>query len=326
MYPLRVAFAGLAHSHPFTDASNMMTLRQSGAKVELVGVTDSDKRKAASFADSFGCPVSASIDALANTKPDLVIATPRPEEIVPYDTTLLRRTNAQLFFNKTVAATQMQFNQWCGAVEAVPGRVSTASVLRFAPKIAELAKRVETASVWGIRVLVQHDIQMFLEEDRKWQDDPENGGGTLVTLGVHAWEMINRVFPVAVADSHVAGWMSLPEKSISCSEEVASLNGVLRLARGEPIPYNVMVTGVPGPEVYGLEVFTSEGLQSSHLDFPNPDISIGYMELASELLYRTSRGEGVAPWDSAKTVVGNTIRIAQALRGNRHIEKRQRHV
>ena len=73
--PLRVAFAGLAHSHPAADAANVTV---SGGRV--VAVFDEDARAAADFAERFGGVATLSLGALAAESPDLIIATPRPDE------------------------------------------------------------------------------------------------------------------------------------------------------------------------------------------------------------------------------------------------------
>src|SRR5690606_24217140 len=106
--------------------------------------------------------------------------------------------------------------------------VGTASVLQFAPAIVSLSEHVNASTVRGVRVLAQHDIGMFLEPDRKWQDTPTEGGGTLVTVGYHAWAMVNGVFPGASA-VEVAGRRFLSPGSQSSSEEYAELSCMLEL-------------------------------------------------------------------------------------------------
>lgn len=326
MAALRVAFAGLAHSHPFSDASSIEACRAQGAEVEFVGVYDADEEKRAEFAERFACGETISLEELATRNPDLVIATPRPSETARVARVLLRETSAVVFFNKVIAATDAHLTEWQEAVSSAPERVGTSSVLRFAPAIAALAERTFDVEVWSIRVLAQHDIDMFLVPDRMWQDDPTVGGGTLVTVGLHAWEMIGRILPDAVLDSGVTGWIQRSPQARTQSEQTAQMSGTLRLLDGRRVPYSVLVAGVPGPEVYAIDVLTSSGMQSVRLSSFSPEESLGFKELAVALLSKAEQGVVVAPWSTARPIVTNTIRAAQALRGSTRTEMSQRNV
>jgi len=323
---LRIAFAGLAHSHPFTDATNLLALREQGEDIALVAAYDSDAGTLSEFARRFAIREVSSLDDVAAAGPDLIIATPRPHEMARTVEPLLRGTEAQLFFNKVVAASKAQLSEWQEAISPASDRVGTSSVLRFAPAIVNIAERVRGADVQMVRVLAQHDLGMFLAPDRQWQDDPARGGGTLVTVGTHAWEMIGRVFPGAIADDHVSGWVHHSPSSRSASEDGAAMNGTFALPDGTSIPYSIVIGGSPGPEIFSIDVFTSDGVLRADLEHPNPGHSLGYAELARTLISRTSRGLSTAPWSSAQTVIGNTIRTAHALRGSPRTGKSPRHV
>lgn len=321
MTTLRIAFAGLAHSHPFTDARNLRALQDRGEDITLIGAYDSDASVLSEFADRFAVTAASSLEELAMTGPDLVIATPRWHEVPHTAELLLRNSDAQLFFNKVVAASDEQLSRFNQAISGAPHRVGTSSVLRFAPTIEDLAERVRSADVQAVRVLAQHDISIFLAPDRRWQDDPSRGGGTLVTVGTHAWEMIDAIFPGAVADGDVSGWTRRGSESRSSSEEAAAMTGTFTVQDGARIPYSIVIGGSPGPEIYSVDIFTSTELLRVRLEHPSLGHSLGYAELAHALLSRTSRGLATAPWSSARTVVSNTIRTAQALRCISHTGK-----
>ncbi|KAM9866429.1 hypothetical protein ACIFOC_00633 [Leucobacter aridicollis] len=323
MTPIRIAFAGLAHSHPVSDASNLARLRHAGSPVEVVGVFDSDAALAAAFAARFGCEIAPTLAALADTRPDLVILTARPHETAPFVRELLATTGALVFANKVVAGTAAQLAAWEAAIAGDQDRVGTSSVLRFAPALRALAARVAGSEVWGVRVLAQHDIEMFLAPDRAWQDDPARGGGTLVTAGIHAWEMLDAVLPGAELAGDVSGWTHRSPGSRSASEEVAQLAGTLAVPDRRDVQFGITVTGTPGPERYAIDVFTATGTLSVSLEFPHPHDSLGFAELAAALVDNTQGGRATAPWDSARAVATNTIRAAQALRGTHHTEKSQ---
>lgn len=323
MSPIRIAFAGLAHSHPVSDASNLARLRDTGSPVEFVGVYDSDDALATAFAGRFGCGIAPTLAALADTQPDLVILTARPHETAPFVSELLAATDAFVFANKVVAGTAPQLAAWEAAIVGDQDRVGTSSVLRFAPELRALAARVADSEVWGVRVLAQHDIEMFLAPDRAWQDDPARGGGTLVTAGLHAWEMLGAVLPGAELVGDVSGWIHRSPSSRSASEETAQLAGTVAVPGRREVQFGMTVTGTPGPERYAVDVFTSSGTLSVSLEFPHPHDSLGFAELAAALLENTRGGRATAPWASARAVATNTIRAAQALRGTHHTEMSQ---
>jgi predicted dehydrogenase len=310
--PLRVAFAGLAHSHPHTDAMNARAL---GA--EVVGVHDADAAAGSAFAARFGGSAVGTVAELAGLRPDLVIATPLPHE-VDHFLLALGAGVAPVFVNKVIAATGEQLAEVERAVSTSSVPVGTSSVLRFAPAVVALAAEVALDEVLGIRVHAQHDNAAFQLADRSWQDDPQRGGGTLVTVGVHAWEMLDAVLPGAtlVAGS---GWARVRQGSATASEDAAGVDGRLRLP-GVPheVPVQLLVTGTPGADAYRVDVVTAAGIQSVSLggdDGDDANETLGFRGLIRALLDAAVRGSTVAPWSSARVVVANTIRAAEIARG-----------
>ncbi|MDQ0614489.1 putative dehydrogenase [Microbacterium sp. W4I4] len=306
--PLRVAFAGLAHSHPSTDAANAL---EHGA--EVVAVHDADAAAAADFAARFGGAATDSIEELLESRPDVVIATPRPHETVP----LLRAladAAVPVFFNKVVAATGAQLHAWEEALAGASASVGTASVLRFAPGLEQLAVGLAGTQIIGLRVHAQHANAGFQVPGRSWQDDPAAGGGTLVTVGVHAWEMIDRILPGATFQP-VSGWTSRLDGSTTRSEDAAGVEGLLTAPDGRTIPVQVLVSGVPGPDRYAIEAVTASGVHSLELDVGDAIDALGFAGLMRALLRDAPHGRVPAHWREARTVVVNSIRAAESARG-----------
>ena len=104
------------------------------------------------------------------------------------------------------------------------------------------------------------------------------------------------------------------------------MTGTLVLPDESLIRYSIFIGGSPGPEVFSLNVFTPTELLRAEVKHPDPSHSVGYAELARTLLSRTSENLTTAPWNSAQSVVRNTVRTAQALRGIPHTGKSLRHV
>jgi predicted dehydrogenase len=309
--PVRVAFAGLAHSHPYTDAQNLVAL---GA--DVVGVHDGQAQAGSEFAARFGGVAVSSLAGLRTLRPDLVIATPRTEESATFLSALTGALAAvPVFFNKVVAATATQLAEWERAVDRSSGPVGTSSVLRFAPALEHLSAGVVPGEVLGIRVRAQHDNAAFQRPGRDWQDDPAHGGGTLVTVGAHAWELVDRVLPGAALAEGV-GWTARRTGSRTRSEDAGGLDGRLRVAGSDQtIPVQLLVSGVPGPDAYAVEVVTATGIRSVELDVSDANEALGFAGLIRALLATSAEGQVPAPWARARTVVENTIRAAELARG-----------
>lgn len=308
MTALRVAFAGLAHSHPLADAANA---RAQGC--EVVGVHDADADAAAAFATRFGGVAVGGVDELRGLAPDLVIATPRPDEALPF----LRALGAgriPVFFNKVVAATAEQLAAWDDEMRRASAPIGTASVLRFAPALLPFAARVSGADVLAVRVRAQHDNAGFPQPGREWQDDPQQGGGTLVTVGVHAWELLDAVLPGAeLVDA--TGWTRTGSGATTHSEDAGGIDAIVE-HDGARIPVQVLVTGIPGPDAYGIEVTTAAGAHSLELDVDDANTALGFAGLLTALVEAAREGRVAAPWRDARTVVAHTVRAAAIARGD----------
>lgn len=303
---LRIGFVGLAHSHPYSDAANALAL---GA--EIIGVTDPDLGRRADFARQFGCPDRESLADLCAERPDLVIATPHPDD-VPRSAAMLAASGAPAFFNKVVAATQRQLDAWDKAVCGIPSSmIGTSSVLRFAPEVQELRRATEDVDILGIRVVVQHDNALFRSAGREWQDDPAVGGGTLVTVGVHAWEMIDVLLPGAVLGGS-SGWVLRRTGSMTRSEDAAGVSGTLTLPGGARVPVEACVTGVPGPDRYVIEVTTARRIVTVDVGRGDVDANeaMGFAGLIRELVAAARIGQVPVDAAQSRTVVSNTIRAA----------------
>lgn len=307
--PLRVAFAGLAHSHPYTDAANVRAL---GA--EVVGVHDADAVAAGGFAERFGTVATASVVELLALRPDLVIATPRPHEVGPF-LRALGGGAVPVFVNKVIAATAAQLVEVDNVLAASATPVGTSSVLRFAPALAALARTIAGDDLLALRVHAQHDNAAFQLPGRAWQDDPHLGGGTAVTVGVHAWEMLDVLLPGAVL-AEGAGWTRTRRGSVTASEDAAGLDALVRVpGTGREVPVQVLVTGVPGEDAYAVDAVTATGRHSLVLDVDDANTALGFRGLIRALLDAAPHGAPPAPWSEARSVVANTIRAAEIARG-----------
>lgn len=307
--PLRVAFTGLAHSHPFTDAANVR-----GLGADVVAVHAADATQAADFAARFGATPVASVAELLACRPDVIVATPHPEDLAAtLDAFAAAGATVPLFFNKVVAATESQLMRWEAVLARSAQPVGTASVLRFAPAVDRFAAALADEQMLAIRVHAQHDSAVFRSPARAWQDDPRCGGGTLVTVGVHAWELVDRIVPGAVL-SVDTGWTATAPLTRTRSEDLGGIGGRLLCDGAAPIAVQALISGVPGPDRYALEVLTAQGVRTLELDVDDAVEALGFHALAQNLLREGREGRVPAPWPTGAAVVRNTVAAAAGAR------------
>ncbi|MGW8482477.1 hypothetical protein ACWGJP_05020 [Microbacterium sp. NPDC055903] len=294
---MRIAFAGVAHSHPFSDAANLLAR---GA--EPVGVWDGDdpvRRRL--FADRFAVPEFDTLPALLAAGADAVVATPRTPRASDV-AAACAAAGAPVFFNKTVAADAAGLAAW----EAIAHpRLSTSSVLRFAPELVRFAAELVDVRLHAVEVHAQHDIAGFLVEGADWQDDPAGAGGTLVNVGVHAWEMVDVLLPGGRAEIRSA-WRTRGDAP-TASELVGGVHADI-----DGISVSVTISGVGGPDRYAVRVWTDEGIRA--LVLADDADALGYGGTA-DAIAALARG-GAAPVDPRRTsaVYRNIIAAAEAAR------------
>lgn len=307
--PIRVGFCGLAHSHPYSDAEG---LRASGAR--LIGVHDANATRAADFSARFDCPVRSTVAALLADAPDVVIATPHPDDLIKHLAEIIP-ARIPVFLNKTVAADRSRLRRLDDALRhADPRQVGTASVLRFSPGLQRLRAQLRGA-VRRIEVHVRHDTALFLTPDRRWQDDPTVGGGTLVTIGTHAWEIVDVLAPGAKL---IAGRGTTRRNpgSTTLSEDEGVVVGELTQAGGGVAEVQATVSGASGPERYAVTVRSDRGSWHAELDTTHPRANLGYDGLVRAVLDAATTRTVPVSWAESRTVVSNTIEAALIARGD----------
>lgn len=186
--------AGLATSHPFTDARTL-------AKHAELAVWEQDPERLARFTEEHpGARVCGDLAELLATGPDGVVLTvPNPRAPAALEAAL--GTGAPVFMNKPAAASRAQLDA-LDRLE-IGDRVLSSSVLRFAPAFA--GQRVDPAEVLAVRATVRHDVGIWATGYNPWQDTPGEGGGTLVTMGVHGVELLVALLGPAVRLAGAAG-------------------------------------------------------------------------------------------------------------------------
>ncbi|WP_309104082.1 Gfo/Idh/MocA family oxidoreductase [Microbacterium sp.] len=293
----RVGFAGVAHSHPFTDAENLRT-----RGVRLAGVWDADDpRRLDEFTRRFDVPVCTRLNDLLEDGPDVVVATPRTPRAAEV-ARACASAGIPVFFNKTVAADAAGLDIW----DHLPaGRRFTTSVLRFAPSLVRLADDMADRTVHAIDVHVQHDIADFLVGARRWQDAPDGAGGTLMNLGIHAWEMLDVLLPGSTA--RMLSATAARGSADTASELVATVH-----AEVEGRAVSVTVSGVGGADRYAVRVTADDGVHDVRL--PQDPEGLGYHGTADAILQLAREEEEPVAAERTASVYRNAIAATELAR------------
>ena len=304
---MRIAFAGVAHSHPFADAANLVA-----RGMTIAGVWDADDpSRRADFAARFGAEVHGGLDDLLASAPDAVVVTVRTRRAVEV-ALACADAGVPAFFNKTVAACSADLDRWA---DLPPASRFTSSVLRFAPALADFAESLGGAGLRALEVHAQHDIAGFLIDDRAWQDDPGGAGGSMVNIGLHAWEMVDVLLPGAQAE--ILSAFRVRGAVATASEVLGSVH-----ARIDDIPVTVTISGLAGADRYAVLAWTDTGIRE--LVLPDDLDGLGYGGTADAIAALAR--DGAVPVSSQRTisVYRNTIASADAARGGRPLGRTPR--
>ncbi|MYS87679.1 Gfo/Idh/MocA family protein [Embleya scabrispora] len=289
---MRLAFAGFAHSHPFTDAG---VARDLGVR-RIDGWDAGEPERFAAFRERHECEPAESLAELLGRRPDAVVVTVRPALIADTVARVLR-AGVPCFVNKPAAASAAALAELDRAVAGYEERFLTTSVLRFAPAVTELAERIAGRRVLSARALVRHDIAGFLTPERAWQDDPAEGGGTLVSLGLHGAELLDAAAGPGARVLAATG--SVLVHPTTRSEDV----GAILLGWPDGRVGTIEVAGVGGDEVYEVAVQTEDGVETARLGGTDWQEALGYRATMRAVLAMAAGDPSPVPWPRTRAVL-----------------------
>ncbi|WP_430332784.1 hypothetical protein [Rhodococcus sp. ACT016] len=301
---MRIGFAGVAHSHPFSDARNARLL---GADEFAVWDADDHSRRE-NFGREWSAAPFGTLAELLDWGPDLVIVTPRPRRVVPVVSAVLDRGVA-CFLNKVPATDRPSLAASDHAVRDRAERFLTTSVLRFAPAVRALAAEVDGADPVAAHVSVRHAIDVFTTAERRWQDDPNDGGGTAISMGLHAWEMLDTVLGRAVTP--LGGVCSRIPGDRTISENVMAVHAHASGA----VSVSADVVGTGTGEHYEVVIHTASGVHRATLDGTDHYLGLGYLDCMRAVLAMAGGARSPVPWERSRAVIDTTVTAAQLARG-----------
>ncbi|SCG34190.1 Gfo/Idh/MocA family protein [Micromonospora coxensis] len=292
---MRIALAGLATSHPYTDARALRDVAQ-------LTVWEPDPHRLDRFrAEHPHATVLPDLDALLAADPDGVVLTVPTPDVPPALDKVLHR-GLPCFVNKPAAATREQLDQLERVVSRAPELVLTSSVLRFAPQF--VAFDVPREQVLAVRATVRHDVGLWATGYNPWQDDPAVGGGTLVMMGLHGVELLVALLGPAVRLVGAAG--AVRRHHGLRSEDT----GVLALRWDDGVTGTVEVLGVSAAETYEVTVHTVDGERRVLLRGGAEEL--GYRSTVEAFVAMVGGAPSPVPWSQTRAVL-DVLTSARAL-------------
>lgn len=285
--------AGLATSHPYTDAA---ALREHAD----LAVWEPDPARLRRFLEQHpGTPVAPDLTGLLAAGPDgapdgVVLTVPTPG--VPAALAEVLSRDLPCFVNKPAAATAAQLAALDEVVAKAPERVLSSSVLRFAPGLAGLS--VPREATMSARATVRHDVGLWATGYNPWQDDPAEGGGTLVTMGLHGVELLVALLGPDV--ELVSATRAVRRYPALRSEDT----GLLLLRWADGVAGVVEVLGVTDTESYEVVLHTAAGEERVVLAGGDaPEHSLGYRDTIAAFLTMVAGAPSPVPWAQTRAVL-----------------------
>jgi len=295
---VRIALAGLATSHPFTDARTL-------ARYADLAVWEPDAERLDRFrAEHPDALVVPDLTALLATRPDGVVLTVPTPQITDVLKPVLE-AGPPCFVNKPAAATREQLVALDALVGPYADKVLSSSVLRFAPDF--VGRTVDPEKVLAVRATVRHDVGLWANGYNRWQDDPARGGGTLVTMGIHGVELLVALLGPAVRLVGAAGAVRHHEGLTS--EDT----GVMALRWDNGITGAVEVLGVSGSESYTVTVHTAETSEDIVIATGSDVIeNLGYHGTIDAFLAMVGGAPSPVPWEQTRAILDVLVTAREA--------------
>ena len=181
-----IGIVGLGLKNPYTYAP---ILKEKGAQV--VAVYDTYPELVKEYANTFAC--AEVYDSTRYPQVDGVIISSINNQHTQLAKYFLSR-DIPVFIEKPLSHNVDEALQFIDEHAGKPW--FSASPLRFSPVYIRMAKDLHAGAnpVQYCRVAVFHTMEHFMKDPRKrWHDNPEEGGGMLIDIGIHAIELLNMV-------------------------------------------------------------------------------------------------------------------------------------
>jgi predicted dehydrogenase len=196
--------------------------------------------------------------------------------------------------NKPAVATRAQLRE----LDRLPihDRVLSGSVLRFAPAFA--GTRLDPADVLAVRATVRHDVGLWANGYNAWQDTPGEGGGTLVTMGIHGVELLVALLG---PDVRLAGAASATRHYAGLRSEDT---GVMALRWDGGVTGTVEILGVSDEESYTVTVHRRGGTDTIVIEGGDDHVKgLGYEGTIEAFLAMVGGAPSPVPWAETRAIL-----------------------
>ena len=294
---MKIAYVGLANSHPFTDAEHVVTLRDD---IEL-HIWDEDTWRMRCFAAEYPDAVAhRSFDELLAAQPDGALITVPPNRVAPLARALLT-TGCAVAITKPAATCHDELAALEAAVAGHEERVLTTSILRFAPDLAAVTGPVEQ-----VHVVAAHDIAYWAAPESRWQDE---AGGLVPMMGTHAFELLEAMLgPTMRVTGCVASKASeLPLTSPDIASGTAS--------NADGVRATFEIDGTVTGQSYRVEYTDADGRHSIQIGANGGADPFGSEAMTRHLLAMADGTPSPLAWDDTAAVlraVADARRFAEA--------------
>ncbi len=184
----KIGIVGLGLKNPYTYAP---ILKEKGAQV--VAVYDTFPELVKEFAKTFACTEVYDIAKFPHVDGVIISSINNLHaELARY---FLSR-DIPVFIEKPLSNNIDEALQFIDEHKEKPW--FSASSLRFSPVYIQMAKDIHADKnpIQYCRVAVFHTMEHFMNDPRKrWHDNPAEGGGMLIDIGIHAIELLNMIMP-----------------------------------------------------------------------------------------------------------------------------------
>lgn len=258
---MKLAVIGLSYTHPYTYSA---IARRLG--VDVSRVWDSEPDKAREFAERFGAVAVETPEQALEDKPDGVFATSRGPERTQHTLLCIER-GIPTYVGKPMVTNRHDLIAIGDAARRTGCPILSTSVFRYAPAVRALQGRLqsgEAGTLLALHATVVHSIEMYMHEPNRWQDDVTQGGGTIMTMGVHTLDPLVALLGRGIESIYCHGAKRRFLNSLS--EDTAVM--VLRW-RGGPLATMEIIGGFGG-EYSSLEVFGSDA--AYRIQIPKADV------------------------------------------------------
>ena len=293
-----IGFAGLATSHPYTDSRSLRAVRPD----VVLHVWEDDGLRRSQFLElNPDAIVHETLESLTESPLDGAVVSVKPP-VVADVAAMLSALQVPLFINKPAAAVRDHIDRLDPVLEPVENLVFSASVLRFAPSVTEFRHSLRDATVLSAQVTVRHDVGRWLDGGTPWQDDPEIGGGAIVTLAIHGVELL---FSLLGAEASVVFAASNIRHLHGLQSED---NAIINVRWDDGLLGAVQMLGVAAHETYDIVVETTEGPRRLQLPAGSED-PYGYrstIEAFLSMVHDHVAGlpvQSPVPWPETRTIL-----------------------